>query len=308
MKPTEHKYILERYKTRASRYTCPHCGRAHCFTRYINGETGQHLAEECGKCDHESSCGYHYPPRDYFRDHPKGEEEQKLERPVVKLPPAPPPLYMTMPMEYVTSRMGEDGALVPWLRSKFQVDEMVKAVCGQYLIGTTSAGTYQSQPVIFWYVDADGVVHDGKIMWFKVNGHRDQTRLNWISHRLVSSGRWPANAKTRKCFFGEHLLKARPEAVVCIVESEKSALFCALLYPKYLWLATGGCSQLDADLCKVLKGRRVIFYPDSGQLDKWRKAMEQVSGVEYSFVDYFEKYEPNTDIVDVKLGEAKFPP
>lgn len=34
-------------------------------------ETGEYVADDCGKCDHTASCGYHYPPRQYFHDHPK---------------------------------------------------------------------------------------------------------------------------------------------------------------------------------------------------------------------------------------------
>ena len=33
-------------------------------------DTGEYLDENCGKCDHTASCGYHYPPREFFRDHP----------------------------------------------------------------------------------------------------------------------------------------------------------------------------------------------------------------------------------------------
>ena len=56
-------YILEKYKGWSSRYTCPKCGRSHCFTRYIDTWTGQYLADDVGMCDHKKNCGYHKPPR-----------------------------------------------------------------------------------------------------------------------------------------------------------------------------------------------------------------------------------------------------
>lgn len=68
----EINFILERYRSGGSnRYTCPQCGKRKCFTRYINVETGEYVGEECGICNHVSSCGYHYPPREYYRDHPQ---------------------------------------------------------------------------------------------------------------------------------------------------------------------------------------------------------------------------------------------
>ena len=66
---TQHSYHLQKYTGIASRYSCPECGRKRCFTLYID-ETGTPLHETVGRCDHESSCGYHYTPKEYFHDHP----------------------------------------------------------------------------------------------------------------------------------------------------------------------------------------------------------------------------------------------
>lgn len=66
------RFVLERYHAGgANRYVCPQCGRKKCFTRYVDLETGEYVADDCGKCDHTASCGYHYPPRQYFHDHPE---------------------------------------------------------------------------------------------------------------------------------------------------------------------------------------------------------------------------------------------
>ena len=52
-----------------SRFTCPNCGKPHCFVRYVD-ENGDMLHESVGRCNHESSCGYHYTPKQFFADHP----------------------------------------------------------------------------------------------------------------------------------------------------------------------------------------------------------------------------------------------
>ncbi len=47
------RFILERYHAGgANRYVCPQCGRKKCFTRYVDLETGEYVADDCGKCDH----------------------------------------------------------------------------------------------------------------------------------------------------------------------------------------------------------------------------------------------------------------
>lgn len=63
-----YKYHLQKYSGPKSRHTCPECGGKHCFTLYVDTE-GHILDESVGRCDHESSCGYHYTPSEYFRDH-----------------------------------------------------------------------------------------------------------------------------------------------------------------------------------------------------------------------------------------------
>ena len=63
-------YTLQRYKGTATRHTCPNCGDKRSFTYYVD-ESGMLLHPSVGRCNHESSCGYHYTPKEYFHDHPE---------------------------------------------------------------------------------------------------------------------------------------------------------------------------------------------------------------------------------------------
>ena len=72
-------YHLEKYRTKASRHECPNCHR-HSFTYYVD-DSGEPLDPTCGRCDHESSCGYHYPPKQFFQDHP--DRKKKTEKPFI---------------------------------------------------------------------------------------------------------------------------------------------------------------------------------------------------------------------------------
>ena len=43
------RFVLERYHAGgATRYVCPQCGRKKCFTRYVDLETGEYVADDCG--------------------------------------------------------------------------------------------------------------------------------------------------------------------------------------------------------------------------------------------------------------------
>lgn len=62
-----YKYILEPSGNGRKYHPCPHCG-AYKFTYYIDRDTGKPLADYVGRCERINSCGYHYPPREYFRN------------------------------------------------------------------------------------------------------------------------------------------------------------------------------------------------------------------------------------------------
>src|SRR5262245_26726153 len=64
-------YKLEKYSGPKSRYTCPNCSKPRQFTRYINSETGEYLADHVGICNRVNKCGYHFPPSQYFEENPR---------------------------------------------------------------------------------------------------------------------------------------------------------------------------------------------------------------------------------------------
>jgi hypothetical protein len=88
--------------------------------------------------------------------------------------------------------------------------------------------------------------------------------------------------------FGEHLLKQYPFKNVAIVESEKTAVICSHFWSEYIWLATGGKSQLN-DRLQVLKGRKIVAFPDVDGYQEWREKLSQVVGIDITVSDILEK-------------------
>lgn len=92
-----------------------------------------------------------------------------------------------------------------------------------------------------------------------------------------------------QCLFGEHLLCGNSKPIA-IVESEKTAIIASQYAPGFIWLATGGLSNLAPDRCKALTGRKVFLFPDLGAYDKWNEKAKSLAGfASLQVVDLLEK-------------------
>lgn len=74
-----------------------------------------------------------------------------------------------------------------------------------------------------------------------------------------------------------------------MVESEKTAVICAGLIPKFIWLATGGKSQINSRL-DVLKGRSITAFPDIDGYSTWVEKLAVIEGLSYTVADLLVKY------------------
>ena len=131
-------------------------------------------------------------------------------------------------------------------------------------------GSFQEK-VIFWYMDQNQQLREGKVMAYQADGHRsksvDPVTLSFL---LLKAGKLDKDWKTKWCLFGLHQL-AEPgneEAIVAIVESEKTAMICSQLLPfleetPVCWMASGGLHFLNVNLLRPLKGHRVMVFPDT---------------------------------------------
>ena len=276
----EYRYRLAPYAGKQSRLVCPNCGRRE-FTPYIDTETGEMLDETCGRCNRESNCGYHLTPSQYFQNHPearpRGEDwretpawlnkRQTTPKPVIPKPRPTGPIC-ELPREIVekTIRMEPPSNFVKFLDSI--LDPVVsEGVVYLYGLGVTKAGE-----TIFYQKDRQGRYRGGKVIQYDPNtGHRVKHTdfpVYWIHQSFIRAGYIPQDWKMTQVLFGEHLLDEYPDKIVCLVEAEKTAVICDGFMPEYIWLATGGKTQLNERL-DVLRGREVIAFPDIDATDAW---------------------------------------
>lgn len=286
-----YRYSLQHY-SRTQKHICPEC-KKRSFVLYIDNTNNAPIAENVGKCD-RASCNYHLTPKEYFTLNPQLKSEYKPFEAQIK--PIQPPKVHYLSFDYVKQSKSLKSDLFAFLCSIFDV-EAIKQVFDMYQIGAT-----KERDVIYWQLDISNKVRTGKIMSYNINtGKRikgEYDRINWVHSKLKRENKLPDEWEVSQCLFGEHLLTLHPEKVVCVVESEKTALICSIVMPEYIWLATGGCNNLKEDKMRVLKGRTVILYPDIDAFDKWKATSQNITFCKIAVSEYLNKIATEEDRVN----------
>ena len=269
-----------------TRYHCPYC---HCkvkkFTRYINSETGEHLADHVGKCERIDSCGIHYKPKQYFQDNGIAfdklifPEKQKKTNLAQK-----PASFISFELFTASLKNYESNYFISFLKTHFG-DEITSQLISKYFIGTSK---HWQGATLFWQIDTTGKIRTGKIMAYNSEtGKRIKepfSHITWV-HKIIKHDEFELN----QCLFGSHLLKdvSKP---VAIVESEKTAIITSVYLPQFIWLASGSLNNLNDEKCAILKGRTVILFPDLNGFDTWNNKAKELSHLaNFSVSDLLER-------------------
>lgn len=262
----EYRYILEK---KGKKHYCPSCGKRR-YRRFVDLETGDLIPEIYGRCDRENNCTYFLDPYTdgYAKRESKGFQTWRRPRPLRR------PRLIVPPTSYIPNEKME-ASLKEYDKNNFVSflsnlnPELQNVVIRRYNIGTSKRW---DGATIFWQVDIKGKVRTGKIMLYSPEtGKRvkePHPHFSW-AHTQIE------NFQLKQCLFGEHLLKGN-NSPVGIVESEKTAVVASLYLPKFIWLATGGLSNLTPEKCQVLKGRNVVLFPDLNGHEKWEEKAKEI--------------------------------
>lgn len=290
------RYTLEEYRGMNTRYRCPapNCGKGKTFSLYIDTETGVHIHPSVGRCNRESNCGYHYTPKQYFRDNnilfDTPQPNTYKPRPV----PSQPKLVSFIPVDVFKGSLSktafEANYFVKFLIELFGVD-VVSVLVSRYFIATSK---HWHGATVFWQIDTQGKVRTGKIMLYSpTTGKRVKepfSHIYWV-HKALKQPEFDL----KQCFFGEHLLTEKTKHVA-IVESEKTAVIASVYLPQFIWVAVGSLSNLNAEKCNILKGRNVTLFPDLNGFDKWSNKAKELSHLaNFSVSDLLERKSTEAD-------------
>ena len=306
------EFHLEKYKGMNTRHECPACHDKHSFTFYVD-ECGNILDRKVGRCDHESRCGYHYTPKEYYRDNPdKRDKSDEKKDHVQKVKPQQKKKLCFIDKSYVVNSLSYNSDFVYFLSSIFDRYTMesptIERLMRDYLLGATKDGD-----VSVWYIDKSRRTRGGKIMRYdKETGHRcHMVKPDWVHSRLKKSRALPDEWELSQCLFGEHLLSRYPDKAVALVESEKTAIIASGVYPDYVWVATGGKRQWSGDKLRALSGRTVVMFPDVDGYEEWCAKAKEMPYCRVTVSDVLERMatdeerEAQIDIADWLINDLK---
>jgi hypothetical protein len=246
-------------------------------------------------------------------------------------PPPPPPKLprLEIPREWVSGllRRGTWNNFIAWLYT-LPWGEAERTRLPETLWQYCVAG-WKRDWVMFWQIDHEGVVRCGKMMMYDDHGHRRKEQENhpkWIYNQpghYDAQGRYipgpkdilkpEAHDTDIKPLFGAHLLRRYPDAVVNVVESEKTALIMANYFgepEKSLWVAVGGLSYLRLEAMQPLidQGRTVWLWPDRDGIDQWRNLRDKLGSDKIQiYTEFFdscyipEEDGPKADVADIAI-------
>lgn len=255
------KYILDN-RSGKKKLRCPSCGHSKTLTLYIDSETQDYLDEAVGICDRINNCNYHFKPKDYFIANPS---KLSMRNSIVPFKNCP----VEKPTSFIDHLSLSESMEMPKSKNHF-CNYLIKIFSVEYadiLFERYRIGSSDKWPgaCVFWQIDIEQKIRTGKIMLYNpFNGKRIKEPFSHIAwmHKEIKQEK---EFHLKQCLFGEHILKYEPGIPVAIVESEKTAVICYALFPEYIWLATGSAQGLNTEKCKVLKGRKVILFPDLGE-------------------------------------------
>ena len=152
----------------------------------------------------------------------------------------------------------------------YLTEEQMQRAAQRYRLGASRNGG-----VIFWQIDEFDLLRDGKIMYYRTDCHRDHDRKpTWTSYLMRKSGQLPKDWNTDHCLFGLHqlseelIVKSEEFATartIAVVEAEKTAVIMSEVKPEYVWMATGGKTELNVAKLRPLAGYRIILFPDTDE-------------------------------------------
>ena len=197
--------------------------------------------------------------------------------------PAPLPV-LEIPRAYVKRTMemvGDQTLFIYWLKHLPWDDEQRARL--QQTLWMYCVGGWKDGRVVFWQIDHNGIPRAAKLMKYLPDGHRDkQAHPGWIYNQDGCRQQLePDKHEIIKPLFGSHLLSKYPQAVVNIVESEKTAIIMANYYDDFdsqIWMACGGLKHLQLDSLQPLidQGRTIWLWPDKDGREAWQEVCDKL--------------------------------
>lgn len=277
--------------------TCFSCGKTWDAIGFIQDIQG---------CTYPDALRYLGQKYGIFIDEDQRSYVPKITKPR-ELPPPPPDLPKRYwPGEWVKAYRADDNdTFVRWIQSlpwDNSQRERIDKVLGAYGVGHSHFSTKwngqreEHDFTVFWQCDEQARLHNGHFMKYYPEGHpkygkrmkeKGQYNTTWLHARMKYAKNNPFDEDKEAasyCLFGQHLMAAAPDAIINIVESEKTAIVMSIAYGGMrmnLWMACYGIGNLT-NANKLLtplidQGKRIVLYPDHDGVERWQEAAKLIN-------------------------------
>lgn len=270
------EYTFEFEKAPLKKGTCPSCGQKEKFRYYIG------LSRAYGKCERVNNCGYHKMP-----DKSEIVNCENNSTPVKKIE-----VKIVFPdAELCKTSIGNQASnfhvFCTGEKLNIPSEHIAKWNVGSRLNERTKTieTAYVYQNIHQKYLN---------IRYFEYSNH---CKRNKAKHPYSLKAP-DVNSKYSICLYGEHLLSK--EKIICLVESEKTAVIASYFYPDFDWLATGGKSGLTDEKISVLFNRAIYYLNDADQAGNKNSTLDKLKAYQLNFhtIDLFPERNDGYDIAD----------
>ena len=276
---TKNKYLFQLEQSPDKKGTCPNCKKQNCFRYY------KLIPREYGICDHINKCDYHKKPSDE-NEEIKKELYSMVNNTLLELAPMQPKKTVVPSAE------------------KLSVLEKLNSVFHKFCIEKLHI---TKEHLLRWNVGADAKGNTAFVLQDISGKHINIKSMEYITadnncKRNKNKNPFYLKAQEteqyKKCLFGEHLINKNN--ITCIVESEKTAVICAFVYPQYNWVATGGNNGVKIETLSVLKDLQVYYLADNDTAGNNNSIITKLqnSGIEFKKV-FFTTSKDGEDLADL---------
>ena len=276
------KYVFEFEQSPSIKSTCPQCLTTHSFRHYKT------IPREFGICDHKNKCNYHNNP---------SEQTTTIKRELYKLVGnsfhANETIVDVKKILYPTT---EQLNVLENLQSNFHhfclnTLKLTKEHLQKWNVGTNNNGN-----TAFVFQTLSGKHINIKFMNYSITPDgKDCKRDKKVNFYLVAKDKTKESYEL--CLFGEHLLT---DKIICLVESEKTAVISSFFYPQYDWLATGGSNGLTVKKVQLLKDKHVYYIGDNDKAGNENSTLKKLDSYNINFEKiHFDIAKEGEDLADI---------
>lgn len=270
---TEYKFKFEK---KGKKGRCPACLKDGVFRYY----EGYHGHAKFGKCERVNNCDYQCQP---------DQDEPTISNKEPEIPAIQQTLYLDAE-ECVKQTLNQTSNLHKSL--------LASGITPEHLIKWGLGTNEKNGDTIYFYQEETGKYLNKKAGPYQPNGKRVKDKDFYSMRQPIDTTK-----KYRMCLFGKHLLSDDKNKIVCMVESEKTAIIASFYYPQFDWVACGSANGLTDEKLEGLIARHIYWLCDADKAGRINSSIKRIKEYcrKHDVIDLFKHRVDGYDVADAIL-------